>query len=76
MTVFTNNNSIHEGYINVFLSFITFHMYGFFLLLVSSCGLVGFMVFNATSNNISVISWRSVEETRVPGENPRPPANH
>ena len=35
--------------------------------------LVGwFMVFNATFNNISVISWRSVlllEETGVPGEN-------
>ena len=31
-----------------------------------------FMVFNATFNNISVISWRSVllvEETRVSGEN-------
>jgi len=30
------------------------------------------MAFNATFNNISVISWRSVllvEETRVPGEN-------
>jgi hypothetical protein len=30
------------------------------------------MVFNATFNNISAISWRSVllvEETRVPGEN-------
>jgi hypothetical protein len=34
-----------------------------------------FMVFNATFNNISVISWRSVllvEETGVPGENHRP----
>ena len=34
-----------------------------------------FKVFNATFNNISVISWRSVlfaEETGVPGENPRP----
>ena len=34
-----------------------------------------FMVFNATFNNISVISWRSVllvEETEVPGENHRP----
>ena len=34
-----------------------------------------FMVFNATLNNISVISWRSVllvEETGVPGENHRP----
>jgi len=33
------------------------------------------MVFNATFNNISVISWRSVllvEETGIPGENPRP----
>jgi hypothetical protein len=32
----------------------------------------GFMVFSATFNNISVISWRSVllvEETGVPGEN-------
>jgi hypothetical protein len=36
--------------------------------------LVGlFMVFNATFNKISVISWESVllvEETRVPGEKP------
>ena len=34
-------------------------------------GLVWFMVFNATFNNISAISWRSVllvEETGVPGE--------
>jgi hypothetical protein len=33
------------------------------------------IVFNATFNNISVISWRSVslmEETGVPGENHRP----
>ena len=37
------------------------------------------MVFNATFNNISVISWRSVlmvEETGVLGENHRPVANH
>ena len=36
------------------------------------CWLVGFMVFNANFNNISVISWRSdllVEETGGPGEN-------
>jgi hypothetical protein len=35
------------------------------------------MVFNATFNNISGISWRSVllvEETGVPGENHRPAA--
>ena len=37
------------------------------------------VVFNATFNNISVISWQSVvlvEETRVPGENKRPVASH
>jgi len=37
------------------------------------------MVFNATSNNISAISWWSVslvEETGVPGENHRPIAIH
>jgi hypothetical protein len=36
------------------------------------------MVFNATFNNISVISWRSlllVEETGVPGEHHRPVFN-
>jgi hypothetical protein len=38
-----------------------------------------FMVFDATFNNISVISLRSVllvEETGVPGKNHRPVANH
>ena len=37
------------------------------------------MVFNATFNNISVISWQAVllvEETRVPTENPQPAASH
>jgi len=37
------------------------------------------MVFNATVNNVSVISWRSVlllEETGVSGENHRPAASH
>ena len=37
------------------------------------------MVFYATFNNISVISFRSVllvEETRVPGENYRPVVSH
>ena len=40
---------------------------------------MGFMVFNATFNNISVILLRSVllvEETRVPGENNRPVTSH
>jgi len=39
------------------------------------CLFVCLMVFNATFNNISVISWRSVllvEETGGPGENHRP----
>ena len=38
-----------------------------------------FMVFNATFNNISVISWQSVllvEETGVPGENYRSVGSH
>jgi hypothetical protein len=42
-------------------------------------GLVWFMVFNATFNNISVISWRSVllvEETGVSGENHRQVTTH
>ena len=37
------------------------------------------MVFNATFNTISVISWRSIllgEETGVPGENQRSVASH
>ena len=37
------------------------------------------MVFKATLNNISIISWRSVllvEEIGVPGENNRPVASH
>ena len=37
------------------------------------------MVYNATLNNTSVISWLSVlliEETGVPGENHRPAVNH
>ena len=37
------------------------------------------MVVNATFNNISVISWRSVllvDETGVPGENHRSVASH
>jgi len=38
-----------------------------------------FMVFNATFNNISVITWQSVllvEETGGPGENHQPVASH
>jgi hypothetical protein len=37
------------------------------------------MVFNATFNHFSVLSWRSVllvEDTEVPGENHRPVTSH
>ena len=43
------------------------------------CLFVCLMVFNATVNNIAVISWQSdllVEETGGPGENHRPVASH
>ena len=39
----------------------------------------GFMVFNVTFNNITVIPWRSVllvEETGVYGDNQRPAGSH
>ena len=47
--------------------------------MVRILGLVWFMVFNATFNNISVILWLSVllvEDTGVPGENHRHVASH
>ena len=53
--------------------------YGFFLTLSNQIKMVRVIVFNATFNNISVISWRSVlfvEETEVPRENHRPAASH
>ena len=37
---------------------------------------LGFMVFNATFNNISVVSWRSVLLGEETGENHRPVASH
>ena len=39
----------------------------------------GFIAFNATFNNISVILWQSVllvKETAVPGENHQPVVSH
>jgi len=44
-----------------------------------ACARVRGMVFNATFNNILVISWRSVvlvKESGVPRENHRPVASH
>jgi hypothetical protein len=61
--------SAHEWHVHIFLSIITFHLLVWF----------GLWVFNATFNNISVISWRSVllvEETGVPGEKYWPVASH
>jgi hypothetical protein len=47
---------------------------------IISIGIDGwFMLFNATFNNISNISWQSVllvEETEVPGENHQPVTSH
>jgi len=43
-----------------------------FVFMLTLCSVYRFMVFNATFNNISVISWQSVllvEETAVLGEN-------
>jgi hypothetical protein len=45
----------------------------------TNLGLVWFMVINATFNNISVRSWKSVllvKETGVPGENHQPATGH
>ena len=42
-------------------------------------GRFGFMMFDDSFNNISVISWQSVllvEETGGPGENHQPVASH
>ena len=49
-----------------------------FVVTLSDLG-VRVMVFNATFDNISAISWQSfllVEETRVPREKHRPAASH
>ena len=46
---------------------------------ITERGSVRVMVFNATFNNMSVISWRSVllvEEAGVPRENHRPVSSH
>ena len=58
------------------------YVFIFFLIIIilpSQIARRGVMVFNATFNNISIISWRSVllvEETGVAGKNHRPAANH
>jgi hypothetical protein len=64
-----HQSSINQSYLHLQLSSINFKK-----LLINW---LGFMVFNVTFNNISVISWRSVllvDDTRVPGENHQPVA--
>jgi hypothetical protein len=54
-------------------------MYDTIYLFTSNQKRVRVIVFNATSNNISVISWRQVllvEETWIPEEKHRPVASH
>ena len=54
-------------------------LFGVFSLIFLYSIVVCLMVFNATFNNITHISWWSVllvEETGVPGENHRPVASH
>ena len=53
--------------------------YYYYLAYIRYTSWVRIMVFNATLNNIAVISWRSVllvEETGVTGENHRPAVSH
>ena len=54
-------------------------IYSFLIPFVLLDKMVGIIVFDATFNKISVISWRSVllmEEAGIPGENQRPVASH
>ena len=76
----TSSRHWHQVYVCYMLS-----LYVCYLLAQSQNNLimivlfVCLMVFNATFNNISVISWQSVllvEETGAPGENHRPATSH
>jgi hypothetical protein len=54
-------------------------MFNFITTLFPDYGLASFMVFNATFNNISAISWRSVllvAETGVPEKIHKPVISH
>jgi hypothetical protein len=68
---------VHEFYLNEGVMFSTSCTNCF--LFQDKRARVRVMVFNATFNNISVISWLSVlleEEIGVPGENHRPVTSH
>jgi hypothetical protein len=70
--VFIKTNDLTHLCLNVMVKLLN--------MLVDICDMVDwFMVFNATFNNISVISWWSVllvEGTGVPGKNHHPVASH
>ena len=80
------NNQLLIFFLLVLLYFFIFFFIFFFVFeflpMFFICWLVGwfrFMVFNATFNNISVISWQLVllvKEIGGPGENHRPAASH
>jgi len=56
----------------------TFHLKLYYVNISRGYGL-GLVVLNATFNNISAISWRSVllvEQTGIPGKNHRTSASH
>ena len=77
MPLFTSR--LYHGMFLFFLYFFFIFSGYRFLVFVKMRVWFGFMVFNATFNNISVIPWRSVllvEETGGPGENHRPAASH
>jgi hypothetical protein len=66
---------VHFGFVYVHFVICVF----FYTIIIWIMVWFGFMVLNATFNNISVISWRSVllvEETGVHGENHRPVASN
>ena len=68
----------HSGYLTVVKEVCYFMLQSLHLLYNKVKG-YGVMVFKATVNNISCISWRSVllvEETGVPGENQRMSLTH
>jgi hypothetical protein len=74
-----DNHTYHYRFICFFLSF--WGSYSFFKLgpITRDYYMFRFMVCNASFNNISVISWRSVllvDKTELPGENLRPAVSH
>ena len=61
-------------FLHIYFFLFSFFLFISLLYLVVIMVMISVVVFNATFNNISVISWWSivlVEETRVPGENHR-----